>query len=63
LKDAVLVSGTLLHEMRRRNSRYGLECLCGGGGLGIAAVFERVQIWIIKSNHCLCLVSNWICHR
>jgi acetyl-CoA C-acetyltransferase len=34
---------TLLHEMRRRNVQYGLECICGGGGLGIAAVFERVQ--------------------
>jgi acetyl-CoA acetyltransferase len=33
---------TLLHEMGRRNSRYGLECICGGGGLGIAAVFERI---------------------
>jgi len=33
---------TLLHEMKRRNSRYGLECICGGGGLGIAAVFERI---------------------
>jgi acetyl-CoA C-acetyltransferase len=33
---------TLLHEMRRDNSRYGLECICGGGGLGIAAIFERV---------------------
>jgi len=32
---------TLIHEMRRRNSRYGLECICGGGGLGIAAIFER----------------------
>ena len=32
---------TLLHEMRRRGARYGLECICGGGGLGIAAVFER----------------------
>ena len=32
---------TLLHEMRRRHSRYGLECICGGGGLGIAAVLER----------------------
>jgi 3-hydroxyacyl-CoA dehydrogenase len=31
-------------RMRRRNSRYGLECICGGGGLGIAAVFERVSI-------------------
>jgi len=33
---------TLLHEMRRRNSRLGLECICGGGGLGIAAIFERI---------------------
>lgn len=32
---------TLLHEMQRRNSRYGLECICGGGGLGIAAIIEN----------------------
>jgi len=32
---------TLLHEMRRRGFRYGLETICGGGGLGIAAVMER----------------------
>ena len=32
---------TLLHEMRRRGARYGLECICGGGGLGIAGVLER----------------------
>ena len=32
---------TLLHEMRRRKAHYGLECICGGGGLGIAAIFER----------------------
>lgn len=32
---------TLLHEMRRRNSRYGLETICGGGGLGICAIVER----------------------
>ncbi len=32
---------TLLHEMKRRNARYGLETICGGGGLGIAAVLER----------------------
>jgi acetyl-CoA C-acetyltransferase len=32
---------TLLHEMKRRKSRYGLESICGGGGLGIAAIFER----------------------
>jgi len=32
---------TLLHEMRRQNIQYGLECICGGGGLGIAAVLEN----------------------
>ncbi|KMY67680.1 acetyl-CoA acetyltransferase [Desulfocarbo indianensis] len=32
---------TLLHEMRRRGSRYGLEAICGGGGQGIAAVVAR----------------------
>jgi acetyl-CoA C-acetyltransferase len=32
---------TLLHEMQRRGSRYGLETMCIGGGQGIAAVFER----------------------
>lgn len=34
---------TLLYEMKRRNARYGLEAICGGGGLGIAAVFERAS--------------------
>ncbi len=32
---------TLLHEMKRRDAKYALECICGGGGLGIAAVLER----------------------
>jgi len=32
---------TLLHEMRRLGSRYGLETICGGGGLGIAAILEK----------------------
>ncbi|NIS59151.1 MAG: acetyl-CoA C-acyltransferase [Proteobacteria bacterium] len=32
---------TLLHEMKRRGSRYGLETICGGGGLGIGAVLEK----------------------
>jgi acetyl-CoA C-acetyltransferase len=32
---------TLLYEMKRRDVRFGLECICGGGGLGIAAVLER----------------------
>jgi acetyl-CoA C-acetyltransferase len=33
---------TLLHEMRRRGVRYGLETMCIGGGQGMAAIFERV---------------------
>ncbi len=33
---------TLLHEMKRRDVRYGLETICGGGGQGICAVIERV---------------------
>lgn len=32
---------TLLHEMKRRGVNYGLESICGGGGLGIAAVLKR----------------------
>ena len=32
---------TLLHEMKRRGSKYGLETICGGGGLGITAILER----------------------
>ena len=32
---------TLLHEMERRNSQFGLETMCVGGGQGVAAAFER----------------------
>ena len=31
---------TLVHEMKRRGARYGLETMCVGGGQGMAAVFE-----------------------
>ncbi|HUS17852.1 MAG TPA: acetyl-CoA C-acetyltransferase [Chloroflexia bacterium] len=33
---------TLVHEMIRRGSRYGLATMCIGGGQGIATVIERV---------------------
>lgn len=36
------IATTLLREMDRRGSRYGLETMCIGGGQGMAAVFERV---------------------
>jgi acetyl-CoA C-acetyltransferase len=37
----VRIMTSLLHEMRRRDVRYGLETMCIGGGQGIAAVFEQ----------------------
>lgn len=33
---------TLLHELKRRNKKYGLASLCIGGGQGIAMVVEAV---------------------
>jgi acetyl-CoA C-acetyltransferase len=34
---------TLLHELDRREGRYGLETMCIGGGQGMAAIFESVS--------------------
>jgi 3-oxoadipyl-CoA thiolase len=34
---------TLLHEMKRRGSRYGLATMCIGVGQGIATVVERIN--------------------
>lgn len=36
------ILATLLREMDRRESRFGIETMCIGGGQGMAAVFERV---------------------
>jgi acetyl-CoA acyltransferase len=33
---------TLLHELPRRNASLGLVTMCVGGGMGAAAIFERV---------------------
>ena len=32
---------TLLHEMQKRKTRYGLATLCIGGGMGVAMVVEN----------------------
>lgn len=34
------LTASLLHEMKRRNVRYGICSMCIGGGMGAAAVFE-----------------------
>ena len=36
------LTATLLHEMRRRGSRYGMVTMCVGGGMGAAGIFERL---------------------
>ena len=46
---AILVT-KLVHELHRRQGRYGLATMCIGGGQGIAAIFERVQATHGKSR-------------
>jgi acetyl-CoA C-acetyltransferase len=38
----VRILTTLLHELKRRKGRFGLETMCVGGGQGIAALIEAV---------------------
>ena len=33
----------LMHEMRRRNSQFGMVTMCIGGGMGAAGIFERLN--------------------
>lgn len=34
---------TLVHELERRDARYGLQTMCCGGGLGTATIVERTS--------------------
>ena len=34
---------TLLHEMQRRGSKYGLATLCVGGGMGVSTIVEGIK--------------------
>jgi acetyl-CoA acyltransferase len=36
------LTASLLHEMRRRQARYGMVTMCVGGGMGAAGIFERI---------------------
>jgi len=33
----------IIHEMKRRGSRYGMVTMCIGGGMGAAGIFENLQ--------------------
>lgn len=41
--SGVRISTTLLHEMKRRGSRFGLATMCVGVGQGAAVIFENMQ--------------------
>lgn len=41
--SGVRISVTLLHEMQRRDVRYGLATMCVGVGQGAAVIFEKVN--------------------
>ena len=37
------LTATLLGEMKRRRTRYGMVTMCVGGGMGAAGIFENLQ--------------------
>jgi len=37
------LTATLLHEMKRRDVKYGIVSMCIGGGMGAAAIFENPE--------------------
>lgn len=41
--SGVRISTTLLHEMRKRGSKYGLATMCVGVGQGAAVVYEGIR--------------------
>jgi len=36
------LTASILRELERRNGRYGMVTMCVGGGMGAAAIFERI---------------------
>lgn len=41
--SGVRISATLLHEMKRRGSRYGIAAMCVGVGQGAAMIYESLK--------------------
>jgi len=40
--SGVRIATTLIHEMKRRKSKYGLATMCVGVGQGAAIIFEGI---------------------
>ena len=36
------LTATIIREMKRRRSRYGMVTMCVGGGMGAAGIFENI---------------------
>jgi acetyl-CoA C-acetyltransferase len=41
--SGVRISATLIHEMKKRNVRYGIATMCVGVGQGVAVVYENLE--------------------
>jgi acetyl-CoA acetyltransferase len=40
--SGVIYFGEMCHHLKRTNGRAGMQMMCGGGGIGIATIVERV---------------------
>ncbi|MFO7965459.1 MAG: thiolase family protein [Desulfobacterales bacterium] len=40
--SGVVYFGEMVHHLKRINGKYGVQMLCGGGGIGISTVVERL---------------------
>jgi acetyl-CoA acyltransferase len=36
------LAASIVHELERRNARYGMVTMCIGGGMGAAGIIERL---------------------
>jgi acetyl-CoA acyltransferase len=37
------LTASIIREMKRRGSRYGMVTMCVGGGMGAAGIFENLK--------------------
>jgi acetyl-CoA acetyltransferase family protein len=40
--SGVIYFGEMVHHLKRTKGKYGLQMICGGGGIGISTVVERI---------------------